>query len=307
MRNKSGKIALAMMLALTLSTTPTYANEKRFYHITYSPGLIGKFKQSLVDEYKKVYGEEDVIVSKVTGAIRIKASVDENMPNAPTQNDIEFKNAEDSSQYYVKSGGWEPSSTNIKQNETFVVQYGALVDGVDYTIRYVDAITNTDVATPVLGKANKNETIAAYAKNIEGYTFDTQSKTKVLVENAEENILTFYYTAEDDTIYIENVVNNVVPGDVEVVTEPVGELVVPGENQPAVSGEDGTEVVGDNETPLANNNETEETIKDNETPLANNADELKRNNMLLYSGIGIVAVVAVLIAIIAKKKKKVEK
>lgn len=305
MRNKSGKIALVTMLALTLTVTPTYAKEKT-YHITYSPGLIGKFKESLVDEYKKVYGKDDVSVSKATGAITIEADTDEKMPNAPTYNDIEIKNQEDASQYYVKAGGWEPSSKNIKQNETFVVQYGALVDGVDYTIRYVDAVTNTDVATPVLGKANKDETIAAYAKVIEGYTFDTQSKTKVLVENAKENVITFYYTAEDDTIYIENVVNNVVPGDVEVVTEPVGEPTVPGENQPATPGGEEAEVVDDNETPLANGNEADETIEDNETPLANNADELQRNNMLLYSGIGIVAVVAILIAVIAKKKKKVE-
>lgn len=303
MRNKSGKIALAVMLALTLTTTPTYATE-RTYHITYSPGLLGKFKETLVDEYKKIYGKDDVTVSKATGAITIETGVNEKMPNAPTQNDIEFKNAEDASQYYVKTG-WEPAG-NIKQNETFVVQYGSLVNGVDYTIRYVDATTNTDVATPVLGKANKNETIAAYAKNIEGYTFDTQSKTKVLVENDEENVITFYYTAEDDTIYVDNVVNNVVPGDVEVVTETVGEPTAPGEGQPATPAEEETEVVEDNDTPLANGNETEETIEDNETPLANNADELQRNNMLLYSGIGAVVIVAIIIAVIMNKKKKVE-
>ncbi len=305
MKNRFRKTVLAVMLSFSLTAIPTYAQEK-YYHITYTPGLLGSFTSTLIEGYESTYGKEDVTVSQATGSVTIKVAANEDMPNAPTASDITFKNLEDVNQYYVKTEGWQSPSTKVNQNETLVVQYGALVKGVDYTIRFVDNVTNTDVATPVMGKANVDETIAAYAKVIAGYTFDSQSKTTVLTENANQNIITFYYTAEDDAIYVDEEITNVIPGETVVVTNPVADDTTNNEvvddNETPLANVD-EEVVEDNETPLANADE--EKIEDNETPLASN-EELQNNNMMLYVGIGAVVVLGILIAFFAKKKKKAE-
>lgn len=300
MKNKSSNIALALALSLSVVSMPAHAAEKK-YNITYSPGLLGEFKESLIEEYKKTYGAEDVTVSEVTGSVTVKVAISENMPMVDPS-DVVFKNEEDAEQYYVLTNGWGPASMNPVQNETFVVQYGALVDGVDYTIRYVDDTTNTDVAMPEMGKANVDETIAAYAKVVEGYTFDTQSKMMTLTKDEEKNVLTFYYTAEDDTIYVDQIITEVIPGDVIVVQPPVaGE-----ENEPTTTPNEPVEDVEDNDTPLANGDkENGEDVEENETPLANN--ELEKNNKMLYTTIGVIAVLGILLAIfVAMKKKKQE-
>lgn len=314
MKNKKGLIVTAIALTMSMGSMQVKAVEKNYW-ITYSPGALGEFKESLVERYEKEYGAEDVEVSKATGAIRIKVEAQEDMPNAPTANDITFKNSEHDGQYYVMTSGWQPASAKVLSNATYVVQYGALVEGVDYTIRYVDAVTNVDVETPVMGKANVNETIAAYAKNIEGYTFDSQSKTTVLVEDAEKNVITFYYTAEDDTVYVDEIINNVIPGDVVVVEQEVPPTTTPddgttttpeGGTTPETPDDTPTGDIDEDDTPLAGDDDTPSgDIDEDDTPLAG-GDEAKDNNVMLYTGIGAIVVIGLIAAIIAMKKRKVE-
>ena len=299
MKNKIMKLILSAVLSMTFMMGFTHnVNALKMYQITYSPGLIGSFSEELLKEYQKEYGKEKVALSKATGNITIQVAATKTMPNAPTAKDIQYKEQTNSNKYFVLTSGWQPAATTVTENETYVVQYGVLNQGVEYSIRYVDQTTLQDVASPVIGKANANEVISAYAKNVNNYIFNTQSKSIELTEDPLKNIITFYYTATEQEEVIDQIEENIITRDrVEVL---------PGNDQE----NNANTIIPDNQTPLGG--ETEQTpdtpttdIEENETPLAK-ADDLTQNNEKLYYAMGgtLLAVLAVIIIVTAKKKKK---
>lgn len=276
------------MLTMTHSTLAA----ERYYKITYAPGVIATFKDSLINEYKEKYGTQNVVQSQITGAITITVAAKQAMPNAPTANDIEYK--ENQTQYYVLTSGWQPASTQVTENATYVVQYGTLINDVEYTIRYVDRTSNIDIETPVIARANKDEALIAYAKVIDGYTFDTQTKSIVLGSDAAQNVITFYYTNEG-TSNEQQVVDNVVINTVRPTT-------------PTTPVQQGEPIVNvpENQTPQANAGDDQTVnIDDNQTPQFQG--ELERNNQKLYTtivGVIILLVVAIGYVVFKRKNKK---
>lgn len=296
MKNKK-LVSLLVALIMLVTMTQSALAAQRYYKITYAPGILATFKDSLVNEYKEKYGTQNVVQSSVTGAITITVAAKQDMPNAPTANDIEYKKSESATQYYVLTNGWQPASTRVTENATYVVQYGALLNGVEYTIRYVDKTSNIDLETPVIARSNGGQTLIAYAKVLDGYTFDSQSKSMTLSQDGSKNIITFYYTntnsTSNETQVIENVVTNVV-----TPTNPVNPTIPRQPTVPDVT-------VPDNQTPQSNggNNETV-NIEDNQTPQSKG--ELAQNNQQLYIAIGGIMVLLVVVCgyVMIRRKNK---
>ncbi|MEG0275633.1 MAG: hypothetical protein RR630_01245 [Coprobacillus sp.] len=299
MKNKIYKTILSFACVLTLmgQSLSFVSASSKYYQITYAPGTTGQFKETLIQDYKKVYGAKNVSLSKATGSITIKVAAKKTMPNAPTAQDITLKDT--SKQYYVLTSGWQPASTTVSENATYVVQYGALTQGVEYSIRYVDNTTKQDVASPVFARANVNEVMNAYAKNIDGYTFDTQTKSITLTTDAKQNVLTFLYTAKENTVVVDEVEENTVIRN-QVVTVPNNNA----NNNNNVNTPNNDQIINDDDVPLDNGG-NDQTIEDGEIPLAK-GDELTTNNQMLYGGI-VIAGLAIVVVLIAIKRKRTNK
>lgn len=297
MKNKAYKFMISCACVLTLMNQSIHfiSASSRYYQITFAPGSLGEFKQTLIQDYQNLYGTKNVNLSKATGSVTIKVEAEKTMPNAPTAQDTILKDS--LKQYYVLTSGWQPASTTVSENATYVVQYGALTNSVDYSIRYVDITTKQDIALPVFAKANSNEVMNAYAKSIDGYTFDTQTKSITLTSDVKQNVLTFYYTAGVETKVVNQVEENVVTRN-QIVTIPNNNINT---NIPLPNNET---ILNENETPLSNAG-TNETIEDEKTPLSK-GDELTKNNQILYYSLGGIAVLGILIGLFVILKKKKE-
>ena len=288
MINKHKKYVLvfiSVLMVFIVKFEPLFASQ-RYYKITYAPGIMATFNQSLIQNYIDQYGQENVTQSQSTGAITIRVEANSYMPNAPTANDVTFKKSDDIQTYYVLTSGWQPASTKVSENATFVVQYGSLKHSTEYTIRYVDQTTNLDLVSPVISRANIDETIVTYAKVLEGYTFNSQSQSIILNQESSQNIITFYYTPIEQTTQTETIEN--------IVTNRIGTVQ-------ATTGQGGITNIPENITPQTSGTDNKTTIADNQTPQVKG--ELAQNNQKLYTIFGLGVILIIIVGYIIKRKR----
>lgn len=192
-RLKAIPVLTALALALLISPIQVLAAQPaaKEYTVTYRPGNIARFTEELFQEYKDYYGEGKVSMSQATGSISITVPAGSIYPEAPQAGDIVL-DEEHKGRYYVTTD-WRPTEETVMQDQDYVVDYAALIDAVEYSIRYVDAQTGMDVITPTITQGNAGDTITYTAKVIEHYEWDAYLKQMVL-EKGKENVLTFYYT-----------------------------------------------------------------------------------------------------------------
>ncbi len=198
--------------------------------------------------------------------------------------------------------GWnkelpEPG-TKVEGKQVYVAKYGVLVDGISYTVRYVDE-AGADIATPRTMVGENGSEITERAKVVSGYTFQQPTQTFTLNKDNQEIRFVYTLTNPEEVIRYEETieevpVNQTVPGNqnAPATTQPQG--TTPDQGQ---GGNEDTEVVEDQDTPQTNG---EEDIDDNETPLSKGE---KDNNYAMIAGIGGLAVLAAIIYLVVKKKK----
>ena len=89
---KASAMLLVMMLMLILvnpmKVHAATADEnpvvtKQAYTVTFSAGNVATFDQSVYDEFIRVYGKENVEISKTTGNVRITLLDGDKTPDAP--------------------------------------------------------------------------------------------------------------------------------------------------------------------------------------------------------------------------------
>jgi|GEM_PF-6033851 len=100
--------------------------------------------------------------------------------------------------YYILPSGWGYTKNNgvMFRNEDIVVQYGRLINGVEYTVYYLERGTTRNIAAPYINRGKDGEKIEKTAKLINGYTLDKGSLVKQeikLDKNISENSIQFYY------------------------------------------------------------------------------------------------------------------
>jgi hypothetical protein len=242
--------------------------------------------------------------------------------------------------YVVNTAEWDAAATPaaVEGKEEMVAKYLRLVDGVEYTVKYVDE-NGVDVASPIIATANKGDTVTARAKSVSGYYADSAVKTLNVTGEGLSVSFVYKLTNPPSGETIEQIVEEVIPGGT-VVRENVIEQVVPGEPaapvtppvtpvnpapvtpvnpeedvnipEPEVPQAPEPETSQGQETQPAENQESqggEVDITEPEVPMAEQPDVASESNLPLYLAGG-AAVLAVILAavwfLIAKKKQKPE-
>lgn len=211
MKKKVFQIAAAVCTGMLLSTTPVLAAETAEYTVTLRPGSIAQFSEEFKSAYVNTYG---ATVTEKTGSIKVKLNPGESIPMLPDDGDLVYKDS--AKGRYTMNTDWYPDTNVVTGNESFVVKYDALVNAVEYKVRYVDRQSGEDVAPPVITQGNAGQSYTYYSQQIADYVCDVQSQTLTLAESG-DNVITFEYTSTK-----EPEVNRVeVPGDTIIQEERV--------------------------------------------------------------------------------------
>ena len=248
MKHKMWSRLLSMALAVSISAMPalaaegdTSSTEPTTYVVTFRPGEHGRFTDSFIDGLK-AYGE--VRTSEATGAVAVQLDEGDTLPNAPQLTDIVMN--EDASRYFVTDAAQGYTGGTAGGDLDAVAQYTlrASTEDAVFTVQYLDRETGAEVAPTLQGSAPVGQNLTFYAlNNIENYTAEVASQQLTISANADENVVTFHYTAG-----VNNVTETVtVPGD----TRTIPETETPqagGDNTPG--GEDVE--IPDESTPQAN-------------------------------------------------------
>ncbi|MEJ8736732.1 MucBP domain-containing protein [Erysipelotrichaceae bacterium HCN-30851] len=272
-------------------------------------GVAAAFLCMLPIQLDNIHAAEYEIVFKggahgtVNGETKVsyRLTTNDRFPNEP---DIQVEDG------YVFLG-WnkelpEPGSM-VDGKEVYVAKYGVLVDGITYTVRYVDE-EGADIATPRTMIGESGSEITERAKYVSGYEFQQSTQTFTLNRNNQEITFVYTLTNPEEVIRYEEITEEV-PVD-QVVTVPGTEGTGGGDagagadagTDQETGGETGedTENVDDQETPQSGG---EETVDDNETPLSDGDKDKSNNNYAIIAGVGALVVVALVLLALAKKKK----
>ena len=211
-KKKMVHIAAAVCTGMLLSATPVLAAaDTAEYTVTLRPGSIAQFSDEFINAYVSTYGAE---VTGKTGSIKVKLNPGESIPMLPDDGDLVYKDS--AKGRYTMNTDWYPDTNVVTGNESFVVKYDALVNAVEYKVRYVDRQSGEDVAPPVITQGNAGQSYTYYSQQIADYVCDVQSQTLTLAESG-DNVITFEYTSIK-----EPEVNRVeVPGDTIIQEERV--------------------------------------------------------------------------------------
>lgn len=248
MKHKMWSRLLSMALAVSVSAMPalaaegdTSSTEPTTYVVTFRPGEHGRFTDSFIDGLK-AYGA--VRTSEATGAVAVQLDEGDTLPNAPQLTDIVMNEA--ASRYFVTDAAQGYTSGTAGGDLDAVAQYTlrASTEDAVFTVQYLDRETGAEVAPTLQGSAPVGQNLTFYAlNNIENYTAEVASQQLTISANADENVVTFHYTAG---------VNNVT----ETVTVPGDTVTIPETETPQAGGDNipgGEDVeIPDESTPQAN-------------------------------------------------------
>ncbi|WNV56989.1 MucBP domain-containing protein [Oscillospiraceae bacterium NTUH-002-81] len=170
------------------------SDSPRTYTITYRPGRIGTFAAGTADGYRSYAGVTDVKETK-TGSIAITLLAGSYLPDPP-QSQVIVK--DEYAGRYMMNTAWLPGAEEqtVTRDRDYVVDYSAISEEVGYVVRYVDTADNQEVAPAFHGRGNVGETISQVAKTVDGYRYDSYTKTIASLDaDGTKNRITFYYTA----------------------------------------------------------------------------------------------------------------
>lgn len=287
-------VFVAMIIPVNISTS--FAADKE-YKITFKSGSQGVFNVSDLGK-NATYNDKHTSVTYTVKAGEAFPDVPELIINEGYRNNM-------------WSDELPTVGSQVTEKQVYVAKYTKLVNGVEFTVKYVDT-NGVEIATPTIYTTDLGTEEVVRAKTVEGYQPDSLQKRLVV---SRENVeIQFVYTSTEqatETPVIEQIVY--------VEGEPVYvDVVQPGATAGTTGG--GTAVGGttgetagdqttdieDNETPQAGVDDDNTTnIEDNETPQAG-ANESSTDNTALYvgGGIGAVAVLALIAYLLSKRKKQ---
>lgn len=304
------------------------------YTVTFRPGKVGHFEG--VDNSGNVlsgeayanalYGADNVEVTKL-GAFKVTYEAGETLGVVPSvKADGE----------YVVDTKWAPSvNTLVTKDSDFVADYVALVNGVEYTVRYEDATAegkSISASYTTIGNVGETVTITPPAtitvSDAARYFLAADNTYRfVLDEDSSKNIFVIRYTMEGRGENVETV-TEYTEGDVVTTVIPAAPVAAPAVAVPGVAApgpapaqgevveapenaaEEETLDIADEGTPQAAGEVEEGTegeenamteIAEEKTPLSN-AGETVLWPYFVAAGV-VIAAVVILLIVNAKKKK----
>ncbi len=349
MKHKMWSRLLSMALAVSVSAMPalaaegdTSSTEPTTYVVTFRPGEHGRFTDSFIDGLK-AYGA--VRTSEATGAVAVQLDEGDTLPNAPQLTDIVMNEA--ASRYFVTDAAQGYTSGTAGGDLDAVAQYTlrASTEDAVFTVQYLDRETGAEVAPTLQGSAPVGQNLTFYAlNNIENYTAEVASQQLTISANADENVVTFHYTAgvnnpvgQNLTFYALNNIENYtaevasqqltisanadenvvtfhytagVNNVTETVTVPGGTGGAGGAGAGGAGAGDGgdTVTIPETETPQAGGDDTpggeDVEIPDESTPQANLPGENANGSMMPMVLGGAALAIVVIAAIVCRRERK---
>lgn len=291
-------VFVAMVIPMNISTS--FAADRE-YKITFKSGSQGVFNVSDLGK-NATYNDKHTSVTYTVKAGEAFPDVPELIINEGYRNNM-------------WSDELPTVGSRVTEKQVYVAKYTKLVNGVEFTVKYVDT-NGVEIATPTIYTTDLGIEEVVRAKTVEGYQPDSLQKRLVV---SRENVeIQFVYTSteqateapvieqivyvEGEPVYVDVVQPGATVGTTTAGTTGGGTAV--GGTTGETAGDQTTDIE-DNETPQAGvDGDNTTNIEDNETPQAG-ANESDTNNTALYvgGGIGAVAVLALIAYLLSKRKK----
>lgn len=329
-RQIKGIVSLVLILVLTIAWMPmtqVQAQTVKTYTVTLRAGNVGSFDIAKVES---VLPEAEVTANYIRFQVNRGSSlVDMGFFKEEAQLDSVLLNTIIIDGSYLLKSASGIANQQITANTEYVIDYGKLVDPVEYSIYFVDSESGEQIATPTLAYGNAGDVINAVPMTLDGY--DTEDKAQELVLSKEgENTITFHYSfvqqePEEPVIDAPQEQEEEEEPETIVVTEYVDVPVVTvtgTENETGADTEDGVDTeaqeeaveeenqqenqsveIEEDEVPLADTEVNETEIQEDDIPLA--TTPVQENNMVLVAvGVAIMIIIIGVVALLHVKKKK---
>lgn len=344
-KNFGKKMWAALLAGVMLLAEPGVRAEasQTTYTVTYRAGNVGYFavtgtekteKKAMAEEVAELLyaGNDEVTGIQVTenGAIKLTVRKGAAVPVAPGAGYVETEAG-----YFVRNAsqwGAGADETVIK-NVDYVVDYGKLVNGVEYTVKYVDAVSGTQVAPVAIAYGNAGDTVEISAPagiTISGaaryYLQGAARQEMMLSQDSAKNVLTFTYGAEPSTVEVNEIVEYE-EGDTVVVTETVnvpaqggtGAVLAPNQQaapeEPDVPAGEVTDIdeeevplqggIGENEADSTTGNGQDERKSDYEDVVVIEEEQTALSSFFgeegskgIYLGVGLAAVLLIAVGVV---------
>lgn len=301
MKNKQIRRAVTAAFIITgmmISSEYLHAAQKQ-YEVVFKAALHGTFNKSSLDSRCVLENNKEAVCLINAGA---------SFPKAP---EVSVENG-----YRLKSDFYHAPSETVEERTVVVAKYSRLINGLEFSIRYVDERGN-DLTTPIIRTTEKGMEETAYAKIIEGYQTDAESKTMRIDKDKAEIIFHYTSTTEavvrvEETTRTEEIITNTETPITDMVNSQTEAAPItvdnpaPEVNQNNTSNENNTTNENDPDTPLTNGKENDKDngtdVENNEMPKAGGITGLKDTLPYVAGGIGILAVLFAAFWLIKKKK-----
>lgn len=182
MKNKQIRRAVTaafVMIGMVISSGSLHAAQKQ-YEVVFKAALHGTFNQNSLDSRCELENSKKAVCLINAGAL---------FPKAP---EVSVESG-----YRLKSDFYRAPSETVEERTVVVAKYSRLINGLEYLIRYVDESGN-DLTAPIIRTTEKGMEETAYAKIIEGYQTDAESKTMRIDKDKTEII--FHYTSTTEAV-----------------------------------------------------------------------------------------------------------
>ena len=193
-------LAFTMVAGMTVQATDLESEDVytgKTYTVTFHPGNVGSFTD--LDDVVAIYGNQEGVVSaKATEMGAIKLTV------APGTKVTAPLGIEAEGDYYYRQQWNETVEGTVTKNADYVPQFGRLIDGIEYQVKFLIKGTETSVYPPVFNRGNVGDELSFTAlANIPvsaGAFYVLQgeaTRNLVLDADPDNNILIFEYVLQD--------------------------------------------------------------------------------------------------------------
>lgn len=209
--NKIVRIVIAWLIVNIILVLPVQAsvgsNGERMYTIRIYAGNAGTFSSNCIDFFM----QQDIIATVTNEYVEMELAAGANMPVVPKNSDgcIVFS-SENSGNYYVLdeaaqgAAAFTKNQDIVTRSENITLQYGRLLEGVEYTVKYIEQGTETEIALSKTVYENAGMEITEKAIDIAGYTLISENTQAIKLEKNETNIIIFEYIRNGrETAYTE--------------------------------------------------------------------------------------------------------
>lgn len=204
-------LMLAMVMIFVAANPLTARAADKTYTVTFRPGDVGQFDLATVVNANQFGSYPCTTTSQ--GAIKV---------TVPSGALISFPVDVMADEGYFPRGWTDGNdavsgtSFNVTKNQEFVADYGVIVEGIEYEVRYVIKGTDTSVRPIYVTRGNADLKVEQVAPKVievsEGafYLLIGDEKQTITLEKDKDNVITFEYVLQDrkynesvDTVYTE--------------------------------------------------------------------------------------------------------